>query len=517
MVMGVFMCVLLVGALWYIAGVGDALIYRERMQEAADSAAFSAAIIQARGMNIIVMINLLMAAILAIRVAINMLKMLCTVLAAVFWGISLIPFCEWAAAPAGVLTDAADELYNLDQSISPAINAALQGLNGAWTAISYATPALADLRARWRWRGSTAHPSRRLLESLPLSGDLPPMTIKLPVEDGSLDKLCDEAGAAVGGVFTSVIGNNPVGSLLSAAVSGASSGLDPSYFCELPRGEHDAAGHVGSRLRSQAGSQRPGLQQRADAATQAYNSLVAADASPAAISAAQTKMDSPRTTRARTAARPRSRVAAAWNGSSTSSSGSFTLPGRRGRGQHRPEPEPVRRERQRKQQLRLRPRAGPDELQPGLVQRHLGVADRLHPDGEQPGYGADERLPPVREDRGAGQGPDADAEPPHGAAERVGSGGVLLRLQLAVGELVRPQPERDVELLLARALPPLESQLAAVDRAGRDRRSVRFLPREDGRRGRERPPRNLERFTRSPRKINLSKSVADVGFNPAIH
>ena len=60
MVMGVFMAIGLVGAVWYVIGLGDALIYRDKMQEAADSVAFSGAVVHARGMNFIAAINLIM-------------------------------------------------------------------------------------------------------------------------------------------------------------------------------------------------------------------------------------------------------------------------------------------------------------------------------------------------------------------------------------------------------------------------------------------------------------------------
>ena len=60
MVMGVFMAIGLVGAVWYVIGLGDALIYRDKAQEAADSVAFSAATVHARGMNFIAAINVIM-------------------------------------------------------------------------------------------------------------------------------------------------------------------------------------------------------------------------------------------------------------------------------------------------------------------------------------------------------------------------------------------------------------------------------------------------------------------------
>ena len=62
MVMGVFMATLLVGMIYYVWGVGDAVMFRERMQDASDTAAFSAAVIHARGMNMLALLNMIMAA-----------------------------------------------------------------------------------------------------------------------------------------------------------------------------------------------------------------------------------------------------------------------------------------------------------------------------------------------------------------------------------------------------------------------------------------------------------------------
>lgn len=62
MVMGVFIAVLLVGMIYYVWGIGDAIMYRERIQDASDTAAFSAAVIHARGMNMLALINMVMAA-----------------------------------------------------------------------------------------------------------------------------------------------------------------------------------------------------------------------------------------------------------------------------------------------------------------------------------------------------------------------------------------------------------------------------------------------------------------------
>jgi hypothetical protein len=71
LVLGVFMAACVAGMLWYLAGIGDAIIYRQRMQEASDAAAFSAAVLHARGMNLIVLLNLIMACVLGVRVTLR--------------------------------------------------------------------------------------------------------------------------------------------------------------------------------------------------------------------------------------------------------------------------------------------------------------------------------------------------------------------------------------------------------------------------------------------------------------
>ncbi len=60
MIMGLFMALALIGMLWFLFGVGATLAFKEKMQQTADSAAFSAAAVHARDMNLIVAINMVM-------------------------------------------------------------------------------------------------------------------------------------------------------------------------------------------------------------------------------------------------------------------------------------------------------------------------------------------------------------------------------------------------------------------------------------------------------------------------
>lgn len=60
MVIGIFMACAMIGLMWEFIGLGDAMIWRDRSQEAADAVAFSSAAVQARAMNFIALLNMIM-------------------------------------------------------------------------------------------------------------------------------------------------------------------------------------------------------------------------------------------------------------------------------------------------------------------------------------------------------------------------------------------------------------------------------------------------------------------------
>lgn len=67
-VIGLFMACFLTGGVWYVVGIASAVLYRERVQDAADAVAFAGAVYHARGMNIIATLNILMSALLGLLV-----------------------------------------------------------------------------------------------------------------------------------------------------------------------------------------------------------------------------------------------------------------------------------------------------------------------------------------------------------------------------------------------------------------------------------------------------------------
>jgi hypothetical protein len=76
MLLGIVMGALLVGMLWYMVGVGDAIIQRERMQDAADAVAFESAVWHARGMNLHAFMNIMMAVLFTIMVMVRAAELL---------------------------------------------------------------------------------------------------------------------------------------------------------------------------------------------------------------------------------------------------------------------------------------------------------------------------------------------------------------------------------------------------------------------------------------------------------
>src|SRR3954470_13072559 len=116
LLLGVFMCACMAGALWYVIGIGDAIVYRERLQEGADAVAFSAATLDARGMNLIVLLNLLMACVLGVRVAMKAAQSSLIVIGGIC---ALIPGLEEFAPPC---FEMAEQLQTAIVDSRPAIN-----------------------------------------------------------------------------------------------------------------------------------------------------------------------------------------------------------------------------------------------------------------------------------------------------------------------------------------------------------------------------------------------------------
>ena len=82
MLMSLFMALFLIGALYYVLGVGDAVIYRRIMQDGADAGAHAASVMGAKGMNLHSLLNVVMAVTTGILLVIRSVEVLLEIISA---------------------------------------------------------------------------------------------------------------------------------------------------------------------------------------------------------------------------------------------------------------------------------------------------------------------------------------------------------------------------------------------------------------------------------------------------
>lgn len=226
MVVGVFMAAFLVGSLWYIIGIGDAILYRQRMQDGADAVAFAAAVYHARGMNIIAMINIIMAAILAILVAFKLVQLMNTIAMAIScalsWtglGAAICSFTSALATPINKAVQIAEKL----------VNTTLPILSKTQVGIAIAMPWVAQGKAAYVASTQYTEPVKGGgFISVSLVPFVPKERLGLPVEEDDFAFLCKKAGTYVGELVFSPFGK--FGSWVGKVV-GSIVGTFPGYFC----------------------------------------------------------------------------------------------------------------------------------------------------------------------------------------------------------------------------------------------------------------------------------------------
>lgn len=222
-VLGLFMAVFLTSAVFYLVGIGEAVLYRERMQDAADTAAFSAAVLHARGMNLLALINQIMAALLAILVALKLVEAVMSLaivlisIASVFGGSALV-----TAIP--TLTQLRQQTSELHRTLRPPIHRMLETLHAAGVAVRAVVPAASTARGHAIASSYRGSPVRTAV--------VMPASLTLPTQDGEFSDLCDKAGDYVGALSESALGVVP--GAVRSAVGDAISRLSDAgalWFC----------------------------------------------------------------------------------------------------------------------------------------------------------------------------------------------------------------------------------------------------------------------------------------------
>jgi hypothetical protein len=228
MVMALFMAIFATGCLHYLAGIAAAIAQRERMQDAADAAAFSAAVLHARGMNVIALINMTMAALLAVLISLRLVQLvsiagnaLSIALAFITSGASL------GAVP--VFTNVgmlAEEGYEVAQ---PVVQTTLRALRIAARAVRIAIPWVAQARTVTTVVGHYRPPVT--------IGFSVPGRLTLPTRDGTYDDLCNKAGEYVSDLVNIGTGFIPTPGFTIGDLTRGLIDTGSSWFCETDGAE----------------------------------------------------------------------------------------------------------------------------------------------------------------------------------------------------------------------------------------------------------------------------------------
>ncbi len=184
MLIAVFVAIFLVGILYYVIGISETLLLREKAQDAADAAVLSSAVMHARAMNVIVFINIIMAAVLSVLVTVKLLETLAII------GIGIAVASAWYSAGVSLsavppLNSLRSEMQLLYSDLKDPVYNALKALHDAADAVREFTPAaavaltVADIEAN-------ATPPDTHGVAFPTRNDL-------PVESDSFSNLCGRA------------------------------------------------------------------------------------------------------------------------------------------------------------------------------------------------------------------------------------------------------------------------------------------------------------------------------------
>ena len=190
---------LLVAMLWAIIGTGARLVQKETIQTSADAAAFSAAVVKAKGMNLIAFCNLVMAILMAVILALRAIKFSLTVLL-ILCAVACIDEDDSLCQSESQVSSLKETFTQLDDQVEPKLKDAMKILSTVETVISKTFPTLSLLEGARV--GMNDHYQKNfgsglvtVTTPLPIGDDF-----SLPVKDGTWDDLCkkgllDEARA----------------------------------------------------------------------------------------------------------------------------------------------------------------------------------------------------------------------------------------------------------------------------------------------------------------------------------
>lgn len=242
MMTGLFMSCFLIGSLWFVIGIGDTIVFRDRMQEAADMGAFSSAALHAKGLNFISLCNLIMLAAVTIHIILGIINDIAFFVCLIFGVETLGAAC----VPYGWLNRA----YRTYASV---MKPALTGIAVAEKVASYGYPAMGAIEGYQNGKTYGGGRGTSEVTVLPLSASLIPGGGKsgLPVKAQPFNYLCVKLGSILKGLVDKALEPLPgivkkfAQSVLGRVMDALSKGIQFRYCNSQggPNGEiGDAAG-----------------------------------------------------------------------------------------------------------------------------------------------------------------------------------------------------------------------------------------------------------------------------------
>lgn len=183
-VFGIFFAVLALGLLYYLIGVAATIYLRERLQDAADASAFASAIVHARGMNTLALINMVMAAILSVLVTLRLIEALIIVAEVILYALSWLGGAT--AAIASALEAVRQTVHEIAEEAEPIIHQVLEALHMAGEIVRVVTPIGSNA-------GVLTNVRDNYQPEVELTVAMPPR-LTLPVQDDTFNYLCEKAG-----------------------------------------------------------------------------------------------------------------------------------------------------------------------------------------------------------------------------------------------------------------------------------------------------------------------------------
>lgn len=212
MLLSLFMALLLIGTLYYLLGVGDAVLYRRIMQDGADAGAHAASVIGAKGMNLHALLNVVMAVTTGILLVIRSVEVLLEIIIGVLASLAgTVILAAKAAALIAVLSPVESTVERVGDAVEQFVRIAHDALDAAHHAVQRGYPLLAEARAvdAMAFQDAFDPPVAGGFVVPLLGARLPEGGRGLPTEEDEIGILCDRVADGLSNKLSKVSSKVP--------------------------------------------------------------------------------------------------------------------------------------------------------------------------------------------------------------------------------------------------------------------------------------------------------------------